>query len=486
MPKHSNHSDPNTETQRHRSPSLLHRFGSFDLFNRLLFNREAVYHDLRRSSPVRASDREETADKDQGTDGEDCVVQSVDFKEEEEGVPLQTVPLQRTPTNMAVNKGQGRPPKKGQARVTRSIRSEVTVTKKRSASATNKNKRASKMQKMVPKANSGKRVNGRGDSITNAFVISDTEDNHDPLRVPTESLTPPRHKFEIDYPDSEDDEKPTFVATPTPIPTHSTNLTNELVRLRVSHAREIECLRLQLGASQANLTRAKEDVIQQVLDLQRRHVISNDKQMADCEDELATEKLHSYELSWECTHLRREMEEASSRLQGEQGLIQQRDEFERLYKEEQTTNANLLHELEDKDSDSTRKATELATEMLQLANQIEALQREVSDLKADNAALRISASSTPSPRSDSPAHSLSSAQSDADIRLANIRKTYITVKRRYDNLHSIAANISTVTQSWDHGSFGEFGSYLRQLKTALDENGPVEGKTSASQVTKVE
>ena len=57
-------------------------------------------------------------------------------------------------------------------------------------------------------------------------------------------------------------------------------------------------------------------------------------------------------------------------------------------------------------------------------------------------------------------------------RAARARSLYITVKKRYDHLHSVATHIFTATRSWDYGSFGEVGQYLRQLKTALDEEGP--------------
>lgn len=70
----------------------------------------------------------------------------------------------------------------------------------------------------------------------------------------------------------------------------------------------------------------------------------------------------------------------------------------------------------------------------------------------------------------SPAPS-SSISTDDEKKLDNIRKTYAKVKRRFDNLHSIAINITKCTRSMDLSSFGEFGQYLRKLKAALDEDG---------------
>lgn len=395
-------------------------------------------------------------------------------------------------TDMAVSKPRGRPPKKAPAKAKPKRKSELAATKKCSPSATSKTERASKIQKTVPKANSGKRVNGRGASVTEAFVIFDSdEEDFDQQRSRTDSLTPPRQMLKIDSPGNEDDLNPTL--TPTSTSTYSDNPENEFLRMKVAHAREIDSLHLQLSASEAKVKQIKEDAEREALELQHRQSVSSDKQMADLEDELQIERRRTSDLTWECDHLRRETESARSCLKGEADLMLQRDEYERLYKEEQDTNADLMRGLVEKDEESTRKATEMAEEIQQLTKQIEDLQREVSDSRNENAALRTSAYSTPQviDRASSPSLSLSPLQStsasDAELRLVNIRKTYITVKKRYDNLHSVASNISTATRSWDYGSFGEFGQYLRQLKTALDENGP-EGQGAAvtgSRVVKV-
>ncbi|KAF3047631.1 hypothetical protein E8E12_011065 [Didymella heteroderae] len=397
---------------------------------------------------------------------------------------------------MTVSKPRGMPPKKRSAKDKPNRRLRIATTKKRSPPATSKAERAPKIPRIVPKASNGKRVNGKGASVADAVVISDSEDDGPNLarQFATDSLTPPRQTLKIDLPGSEDDLKPVPMPTPTPTPTRSNNLENELVRMQVAHARVVECLRLQLSASEAKVKQIKEDAAREAAELQRRHSVSSDKHMADLDEQLQIERRRTSDLTWECDHLRQEMEEARSCLKGEVDLIQQRDDYERLFNEEKETNANLMRGLEEKDRGAARKAEETESEIRELAKQIEDLQREVTDLMNKNTALRMDTSSQyteDASSSSSPAPSLSSSQSTSvsgnELRLANVRKTYITVKRRYDNLHSVASNISTATRSWDYGSFGEFGTYLRQLKMALVENGPEEqGLVLSSQAVKID
>lgn len=391
-------------------------------------------------------------------------------------------------TDMAVNRPKGRPPKKASAKATPKRRMGVATTKKRSPPSRTQPERASKIQKTVPKANSDKRVNG-GASITNAYVISDSDDEDtDVQQLATESLT---QSLKIDSPGTEADLTPLPIPTPTPTPSRINNLENELLRMKVAHTKVLEengGLRHQLSASRAEVQQTKEDAERRALDLQRRQSITSDKKMADLGEELELERRRTSDLTWELDHARKEMEAARSCLKGEADLIRQRDNYERLYNEEKDARAESvrrleesLRGLEDRDREAARKIDSMVTQIQELEKQIEDLQHKVNDVKSENAALRISVNELPSPAVDgraSPSPSVSSgltSASGADLKLANIRKTYIMVKKRYDNLHSVASNISTAARGWDYGSFGEFGAYLKQLKTALDENGPKEG-----------
>ena len=486
MPKQSVTPDLDTDPNRSTSPAFFQCLGSLDLFNNLLFNREKVYQSFKRLSPIRTgAAREEQSPSSQSIRDEDRVLPSTEPKDGDTEDCSMLSYLKCTET--AVSKPRGKPPKKAPAKAKPKESLGLATTRKRSAPVASKTERASKTRKTVPKANSGKRVNGRGASVTDRFVISDDDD--DDLGPPrqksrTHSITPPRQMLKIDAPSSEEDLNLTFC--------YSNNidydLQNEIVRNKVAHSEELAKLWQQLNASEAKVKQIKEDAEREIKEQQRRQSVGRDKYMADFEEELETEKRRSSDLSWECDHLRKEMEAARSCLKGEADLMQERDKYERLHKEEQDTNANLMRGLAEKDEEFTRKAAEMAKEIQRLAEQIEALQLEVTDLKTESASLSASAfiqTSITDPRGASPSSSQSSTSAlqlstatDAEQRLANIRRTYITVKKRYDNLHSVATNISTTTRTWDYGSFGEFGQYLRQLRTALDENEP-EDQTTA-------
>lgn len=66
--------------------------------------------------------------------------------------------------------------------------------------------------------------------------------------------------------------------------------------------------------------------------------------------------------------------------------------------------------------------------------------------------------------------SSSPTTSNEEKKADNIRNTYAKVKRRYDDLHKVASDLSTCTRSIDLNGFGEFGHYLKQLRTALEQD----------------
>jgi hypothetical protein len=74
----------------------------------------------------------------------------------------------------------------------------------------------------------------------------------------------------------------------------------------------------------------------------------------------------------------------------------------------------------------------------------------------------------PSPPTFSPT-SYTPPPSTAESKTDNVRKTYISLKKRYDNLHSAAADISSATRGMDVTSFGEFGGYLKNLRAIVED-----------------
>ncbi|KAF2175582.1 hypothetical protein K469DRAFT_702102 [Zopfia rhizophila CBS 207.26] len=71
-----------------------------------------------------------------------------------------------------------------------------------------------------------------------------------------------------------------------------------------------------------------------------------------------------------------------------------------------------------------------------------------------------------STRSSSPSLSF---ENSGQSRIENVKKTYITIKMRYDNLYKIGKDISTVTRGLQFSAFGELGALLRRLKGAIEE-----------------
>lgn len=477
-----------TRAGRSTNPTLFQHLGNIELFNDLLFNRERVYQSRERPSPVRTSSISgEVPVEDKGTKQDS--VQSIGSREEGEAINDNSASSYPSITGMAVGKRRGRPPRTASARAETGRKLKISAIKKRSISALDRTQVVSKIQKPVPKANSGKRVNGRGASVADAFVISDDDDNVDgDFKRPrqqnrTESLSPRRQLLKVDTPNSEDGLIPTS--------TQGNHLQSGNFRIELEHTKELEKLRQQLLSAQRNAVQIKEDLEREATELQRHQSVAFHTTIADYTDKLEAERGRSSDLSWECDYLRRELDMARSCLKSEVTLIRERDGYERLCQKEQDTKSDLIRKLTETGEDSNRRITELTQEIQQLNTQGEQLREEALQLKDENAALRVTSTSslsqaTESRSTASPAPSPASS-SEQEQRLVNLRRTYITVRKRYDSLRFVATNITTTTRSWDYGSYGEFGQYLRQLKNALDEfDHEEQARALSSQVAKTE
>ncbi|KAJ4321526.1 hypothetical protein N0V94_002845 [Neodidymelliopsis sp. IMI 364377] len=358
-------------------------------------------------------------------------------------------------------------------------RTSVPRPAKRSASAVSKDERASKARKIVPKANSGKRVNGRGASIADAISISDDDNGAEkPQRKNIVSIKLPKRILQLSNLVNEDELNQE--------PSGKADLEHRSLQTDAAHEKDLQHLQQQLAAAKAKIMELQHDAEWKAISLIRQQDIEINKQRAELEEAIEAERAGLSDRSWECAQLHRELEAERSRLKGESNLIQERDEYERLYKEGQAINTKLLRSLQERDEESVRNLTRSAGEIRNLTAQLSSLQGELSQLKQESAFLE-----TPSPPSQqpfttrsttSPSPPLSQSSSPTDTRLANIRKTYITVKRQYDCLRSIAMNISTATRSWDCNGFGEFGGYLKQLRVVLQESGR-EGEMHGRKVT---
>lgn len=78
------------------------------------------------------------------------------------------------------------------------------------------------------------------------------------------------------------------------------------------------------------------------------------------------------------------------------------------------------------------------------------------------------------PLGSSIAPSASPFRSTASVdeqKTEGVRRMYVKIKRKHDNLHSVLINLETCTRSMNLSSFGEFGRIMKQVRAALEEDG---------------
>jgi hypothetical protein len=111
----------------------------------------------------------------------------------------------------------------------------------------------------------------------------------------------------------------------------------------------------------------------------------------------------------------------------------------------------------------------LAREFASLKAINECLNKDIEALRRD-ADKRSTLSPTPT------------ASTAEEMKVENVRKTYIKVKMRYDNLYSIAKHLHISTKGMNLTNFGEFGGYLKQLRNAMEEGDQEGGGARGSDV----
>jgi hypothetical protein len=353
--------------------------------------------------------------------------------------------LHKFDTMAAASKGRQRPAKRNTTR--RKDKRAEDGDKKRSRPQLIP-VRATKIQKT--EANSKKKIETRGtvenagisaliqDSTPEIIVISDDEDEDEgedtnkivraqwrkslenlETKQPTQRLhgsdDGDRNSIKVDTAESDSDIEP--------VPSQRI-LQHELIRLKFEHVVELQELRQQLDTAKAENERVRIHLEAKLRDKVLSRAIS---------DEAAAGRFRDLE---------RELEAEQSKVLD---LTQQRDQLRA-----------------DVDTSKTRH-DELAAkyQTLQCSQQTEVFR----------ATAACSQASSVLPCTLSPAPSSHSSLSNEDQKAENLRRTYLKVKRRFDNLHSVCVNLATCTRSMDLSSFGEFGRYLDQLKAALEEDG---------------
>ena len=549
--------DPHQTSSGEPPPSdtALQRLDSIDLFNSLLFNRETVYQKLRRVSPVRTvAVRDDILGEEERMQSKDRNLEAAGSGEKEEAMLSRFGSVLSYLTQPAVaasesdsSKHLNKTPRekaKSDARSKRRDKARSDSRSKRREQGKNNTERASKVTKSLAKANTSKRVNGRGASLFDAIIVSDDDGNSEEIRrhFPTNSLTPPC-EIKADRQSSEEHLTPDLF--PAPMPTYSLASDFEISRLKAAHAKELADLQHQLNASEERARQSKEEA-KQGIEFQHRRFVESNIRIANLTQELEDERNSSSNLSRERQQLRQRLEDAHASLEGGKGLKEQRDAYERLYKEQQDVTADLRREKAEREDLSQRREQELTEQIASLNAQLEvlrlkllqlqdnnatleddnaALQNDNATLKDDNATLEHAQAalrddmaalldsnaaleddiaalqdddttslqppntplrSTQSTQTSFPTPSTTSTSTstrdrdqvpDYEQRLANMRKTYVAIKKKHDVLASVASNLASATRGWDYASFGEFGGYLRQLGRVMGEEVGKEGES---------
>jgi hypothetical protein len=217
----------------------------------------------------------------------------------------------------------------------------------------------------------------------------------------------------------------------------------ELAGLRGEHSKIEQGFMIEKGRMATELRTIREECheLKMNLETSSKAAVSHQKECEDLRLQLRIEQQRVTTLEAENTSLKQELQ-------------QQKQAHADVTKQLDAATTALTANLE------TAKLTNNA-----LSAKYEAVKAENEELKSANEALKSIRLPTASPI---PTISQSST-SDLEQRSENVRKTYFRVKKKYDQIYSIARNIGIATRGMNLGNFGEFGMHLRQLKSAMEE-----------------
>ena len=269
-------------------------------------------------------------------------------------------------------------------------------------------------------------------------------------------------------------------------------LQNNMARAEAEHTKEKEQLSLELDAARAELENVKRLHEKEEGDKELMQVRSSNitrQEMQRLQNELETERISLRAAVRERDQLRIDIDNSNAR---NNQLARELQEEKRLRDSERKEHESILEDV----MKSKEPTSDSANDFLITEN--ERLRTENANFGAAATAARgppMPQSIFTSPSSElsqqcpypsifaaelsQPSQLLSPAPSSVtsyalttteERKEENIRKTYIRVKRRFDNLHVAAGNLTNCTRGMDLSSFWQFGQYLRQLKRALDED----------------
>ncbi|KAF2000444.1 hypothetical protein P154DRAFT_576121 [Amniculicola lignicola CBS 123094] len=259
-----------------------------------------------------------------------------------------------------------------------------------------------------------------------------------------------------------------------------TRLKDEIERIKQDHA--AECQRLDREKCEA-AQKARDVEIRLTLELSNA-TVARDGAMRD----LTAEQNRIKDVQQKCENLKIELEtERNASTNLEQGrdslkkqLVAEKRRVTELELQKEKVDDALVAEKENSaaaealQKEFTNLKQSLIDEEQNHASTKTMLTKQIESLTEENQNLQAAATLFSTPPL-SPNSSTIAGDDNLQTRIDNIRKTYITVKRRHDNLYSIAKDISVATRGWSPSFIGDLGVYLKQLRAILDEEGRQEG-----------
>lgn len=318
---------------------------------------------------------------------------------------------------------------------------------------------AARPQEADAKANISNKFSTFEATTTSPEVITILDDDEEPPATPTKSKHSPMLSFikpsvfqspKADTPDSEADLEPRF-------PNQNLHDSNKQVLA------ELDTARRELKAAHDMVQQSRKDVEKRHADHQlakSKYEARKNKDITRFSKELEAERKVSRSIAAERDQLSDRLNSHTAAQTIERGkLILELDELQVRYNQEMEnrkadvkSHENILEDLLKSKAENDGAQEQVAS--LQTGNA--RLLREVQNLRTA-ASARTTLSPVPSVNS-----------SEEDKRDDNVRKMYIKTKRQHDVLHSAAKDLITCTRTMDLSSFGEFGKYMRKLRTCLE------------------
>jgi len=228
----------------------------------------------------------------------------------------------------------------------------------------------------------------------------------------------------------------------------------------------------ELEKARQDLQTAQDTVKRRQQELEKKHADTQlDKHRAEQKSQQELAKL-TLELTAERQACRAAIEERDQLRVQLQGALSAKDAQQARHRNElQALQVRYDQEVEGRKQDEKTHAEILEDVLKSQAEKfdprLQALEDDKARLTKEVETLKTAATAFRQHQTLSPVPSQSSS-TDEEKREDNVRKMYIKTKRQYDILHSVANNLATCTRSMDLSSFGEFGVYMKKLRSSLD------------------